>query len=118
MSRAAAHDIIFSGRDGQIRYHSHTVALLTKWRRDRANLDKRVGTTVARLTFTPGTINQFWANFGQPTHVALPVRRKSSGTNGPQGPSRLRVYELIEFNLAAGRATFRTPPCRIEEPIR
>jgi hypothetical protein len=92
---------------GEVRYHSHTVAIIHGWVRDSAERPKHIGTTVARMTFKPGEVNQFWANFGRPTHVALPTRR------GPR-----RVYELIEIDLRAGRAVFRTPPVAIEEPRR
>jgi hypothetical protein len=105
---ATGHGTSISGTLGELRYHAHTVAVLATFKRSPARREKNVGTTVATLTFKPGTVNQFWANFGKPTHVALPVRR-----GGPR-----RVYELISCDMQAGRAQFRTPPCAIEEPRR
>jgi hypothetical protein len=95
---------ILSGRNGEVRYFGHTVALLASWSHHGATKSPRVGTTVARLTFSPKSINEFWVNFAAPTHIALPTR---SG--------RRRVYELIECDLKAGKAVLRTPPCAIEE---
>ena len=96
-----------SGRNGEVRYFGHTIALLASWTHHGATKSARVGTTVARLTFSPKSINQFWANFAAPTHIALPMR---VGGTGPR-----RVYELIECDLKAGKAVLRTPPCAIEE---
>jgi hypothetical protein len=110
VSSTRQHDTRIAGKNGELRYHSHTVGLLTSWERDRADRPRKIGTTVAKLTFTPGTINQFWINFGKPTHVALPTKHNGGGPR--------RVYELIEFDLRAGRAVFRTPPVAIEEPRR
>lgn len=98
---------VISGRNGEVRYGGHTVALLASWTHHGSTKDPRVGTTVARITFSPKTINQFWVNFAAPTHVALPMRP------GPRSPRR--VYELIECDLKAGKAMVRTPPCAIEE---
>lgn len=100
------HDTKIAGRRGELRYHSHTVALIATWQRNRARTDNAIGTTVATLTFRPAHVNSFWIKFGQPTHVALPT--KEGG--------RLRVYELLTCDVQNGRAQFRTPPCRIEEP--
>jgi hypothetical protein len=61
---------------------------------------------VARLTFRPSAVNQFWANFGQLTHVAFPTKQ---GGKGPR-----RVYELIECDLKQGKASFRTPHIAVE----
>lgn len=98
---------VLSGRNGEVRYFGHTIALLASWTHHGATRSPRVGTTVARITFSPKSINQFWANFAAPTHIALPMRQ---GGTGPR-----RVYELIECDLNSGKAVVRTPPCAIEE---
>lgn len=93
-----------SGRNGEVRYFGHTVALLSSWTHHGTTRSKRVrNATVAQLSFSPKSINQFWINFAAPTHIALPTR---SG--------RRRVYELIECDLKSGKAILRTPPCAIE----
>lgn len=95
---------VLSGRNGEVRYFGHTVALLASWTHHGATNDPRVGgASCARISFSPKTINQFWINFAAPTHVALPTR---SG--------KRRVYELIECDMQAGKAVMRTPPCAIE----
>jgi hypothetical protein len=95
-----------SGTHGELRYHAHTVCVMGEWTRGQAHVDGRVGTTVARLTFRPSAVNQFWANFGQLTHVAFPTKQ---GGKGPR-----RVYELIECDLKQGKASFRTPHIAVE----
>lgn len=98
---------VISGCNGEVRYFGHTVALLASWTHHGAAKDPRVGTTVARISFSPKSVNQFWVSFAAPTHIALPMR---VGGRGPR-----RVYELIECDLEAGTAVVRTPPCVIEE---
>jgi hypothetical protein len=92
------------GTHGELRYHAHTVCVMGEWTRGQAHM--KDGLSLARLSFSPRAVNQFWANFGQLTHVAFPTKK---GGKGPR-----RVYRLIECDLKQGKATFITPEVAIE----
>jgi len=91
-----------SGTGGEIRIGRKVMATLKSWTKGPAKKSEAdPAIKHCRVTFAVEKIDEFWANYGLPTSIALAL------------PGRRRVYDIVSGEFRAGALIVRLPP-RVE----
>jgi hypothetical protein len=85
-----------NGRDGEIRVGRKVAATLKHWSKGSARPTE--SGRVATIEFVTDTVNEFWANYGPPTAIALTLLRKRW------------VYDVVSGDIRAGSLIVSLPP--------
>lgn len=91
-----------SGTGGEIRIGRKVMATLKSWTKGPAKKSEAdPAVKECRVAFEIAKVDEYWANYGPPTTIALAL------------PGRRRVYDIARGEFRAGALIVRLPP-RVE----
>lgn len=93
----------YSGRGGEIRIGRKVMATLQAWSKGESKKAKGEPGQPrrCRISFQIEKVDEFWANYGPPTTIALAL------------PGQRRVYDIESGDFRAGALIVKLPP-RVE----
>jgi hypothetical protein len=93
--------VSLSGQGGEIRIGRKVQATLASFSKS-APRKSESGAKIATVRFEVKRLNEYWANYGPPTAIAI------------QAPKRWLVYEVESGDIRAGALVVKLPP-RVEK---